>query len=1142
MRDFIKSTLRFSWAMSLFGVQQLENMVKDSSEQDNNTTTAFDSVIQATEEQLGGVIKQAFKAGERLQSEMVDTVFRSLPTGQAQPRPPDSPTPRAGSQPQQRPFANPYNTTTEVYPVYPGRLNTSSFIVLGEGLAAGMGNFTLIAETQRESFPAQMARQMRAEFPQPLIQPPGICDAVGFAQLPVRVPAQGQTTVLDPLPSPPAFNLSVPGFKLSDALNLRPVQPLVHRSDAKQTAVNLILGERPIMNGQEGALPTQLESALERRPSLAIIELGYYEVLEAAIKGDLNLLPDVGSFRSDYARLLKTLQKSGSELIVLTIPDPIDTAHFSTVEVAAKILKVEPPVIERLYNLRDGDHITVNGLIEIGCQLLAQAIKPLPDGSVLSAEVAIKVRSRVEELNGLITALAQERRARLYDLHAFFRRIANEGVFVGSRRLTGEFLGGFYSLNGYYPGQTGHALIANELLHLLNSSYGADFPEADARAVVLTDPVAAYRQAAGSNWASSQLPQIKAAPEPSVSTPGRPSPEKHRSHRPASMGWDELGLEQPSPAPRLQLPPGLEQVLPLSKAASYFGDAIRAMNCVNEKESQYGSCGVLLFGGLAMVDSHLDGYIRLTFSEPVDDITHFEVTHGDGLVGDDGVLAAPQFFRLPVLQNRVQDISGLVSSGDLNLKTGQVTNLNYYVRFSNTALLALARVNPKLPDQPISFPGQYGSAWAQFEQRPDGNLDFTFYGSTFLPLGSNFQGDPVLFPLPIAGPTLQFASIPGSGTALHPHLALSTKEPKAARGLEEVPSIPFNTIQELTLFTHNSSFGDAFGLDIVEWGGVATGRSHVLGRVQLQFGERAGNSVPVAVYHLQPGGFLAPFPATPVTDLFPASLPPGPIGFNEFLRFPLRTYSLNDLAILDDPFDISVGSVDLSTGETLLPLLHRAFINQDLIFALIRIAPETAKTFFLFRGPARLEKGMDGQPVFRFQGSILIPYPAGLQFPKPDLATGYTNLGKEAFLDPFLWIHAIQDSKAAHVVKKGSASKVLASTGDRFSYSYLIPSDPAGRKALFEYDNHTQQGKFRLHSLAWIGFSNSGTSRAKAGESDTVTFTGYGIWSKGGVNSLQQAAVQVSTSPERPYVGIQIGGGFVSNVNTKPPNPKDALP
>src|SRR5262249_54159245 len=98
------------------------------------------------------------------------------------------------------------------------------------------------------------------------------------------------------------------------------------------------------------------------------------------------------------------------------------------------------------------------------------------------------------------------------------------------------------------------------------------------------------------------------------------------------------------------------------------------------------------------------------------------------------------------------------------------------------------------------------------------------------------------------------------------------------------------------------------------------------------------------------------------------------------------------------------------------------------------------------------------------------------------------------------------------------------------------------RGAIFEYDNHSQNGKYRMHSVAWVGFSNSGSSKIEPGEYDTVTFSAFGTWSKDGVDSLQQAAVQISTSPEKPYIGIQIGGGFVSNVNTKPPNANDALP
>src|SRR5215813_7146538 len=82
-------------------------------------------------------------------------------------------------------------------PVNSGSLNASSFVVLGEGLAAGMGDFTLSEDTQRESFPAQMARQMQTDFPQPYIQAPGICYPIGFARPPVLIPQPLQSTVLD---------------------------------------------------------------------------------------------------------------------------------------------------------------------------------------------------------------------------------------------------------------------------------------------------------------------------------------------------------------------------------------------------------------------------------------------------------------------------------------------------------------------------------------------------------------------------------------------------------------------------------------------------------------------------------------------------------------------------------------------------------------------------------------------------------------------------------------------------------------------------------------------------------------------------------------------------------------------------------
>jgi hypothetical protein len=1042
----------------------------------------------------------------------------------------------------------------ELGPPDSGSLNTSRFIVLGEGLAAGASDFSMSADTQIWSFPAQMARQMGAVFPQRLIQPPGIGNFVGFASLPVRIPGMLQSTVVEQLPPGPISNLSVPEFRLDDALELRPRQPLVDRKNAKQTAVNLAWGLLPIAHGQQ-SLPTQMEYALQQSPTFAVVELGYYEALEAAVAGKIDRLPEPRRFREQYECILSGLRRCGAEVLVLNIPDPFDTAYFSSVEAAAEIAKVEPSFIVSRYGIRVNDLVTLNGLNEIGFQIFRKSLGALGPGSILHSAIAENIRGHIAELNSALADLAGQNGALLYDLAGLFRRVANGGYPAGGRLLSRQYLGGFYSLNGYYPGQTGQAIVANEILDLLNARYGANFSPIDLSTVISSDPAAACRPAQGPAWPSAQLAQLPFDPDPQENESCSKEPNEIVARRhddfSVSSNWKPLApLTPPVPAKLpLQLPPGLEQVLPLSTAASYFGDGISALNVRNPKEAFYGSTANFIFGGLAMVDSHLSGSIRIKFTPPSNNVSHFELSFMGGFTGEDSVLLAPQFFKMGFQQNRVDEVPGLISSGDLNLETGEVGNLTLYALYRSTALSALASVNPNFPKSPITFqnpppsncppptPQQqqiYASSWAEFEQRADGQLDFTFYGSMFVPLGPG-----TVWPLNFSGPSGLPATVPASGTVLHPHLQLSTKDPERSNDdLSEC--IPFNSIQEFTLFTHNSAFGDAFTLNAPHLGGPAKGRSHLLGRLQIQFGGRAGNSVPVAIWALPPGGIMAPMPANPVTAVFPAHLANGPQGFNENLRFPMRTYPLDDLSIIEDPFDISVGAMDLKTGRFLNSLLHRAFISQDLIFALLRVEPCTPQSSFFFRGPAEFVRGPHNEWVFRFQGIVHIPYPAGLKFPNPDFATGFT-VGPDSSLDPFLWFHAIENGTSCGIVKEGGGAHVRASTGDEFSFRYLIPSDPLSKQAVFEYENHTQEGKFRMYSLAWVGFSNSGTSKVRDGY-DTLTFSGFGEWSKACSRTLQQVAVQVSTSAEKPYIGIQVADGDISNVNTKPQDERTALP
>src|ERR1700744_1061826 len=74
-------------------------------------------------------------------------------------------------------------------------LDTTSFVVLGEGLAAGMANFGLSSIGQNASFPALIAGQMSTAFELPLIQPPGIGDVVGYPGQEVRLQTYPQGSV-----------------------------------------------------------------------------------------------------------------------------------------------------------------------------------------------------------------------------------------------------------------------------------------------------------------------------------------------------------------------------------------------------------------------------------------------------------------------------------------------------------------------------------------------------------------------------------------------------------------------------------------------------------------------------------------------------------------------------------------------------------------------------------------------------------------------------------------------------------------------------------------------------------------------------------------------------------------------------------
>jgi len=78
MRELTRSVASFSWAMSLFGVEQMANLVSP-----RRAANAFGAVARSAEGALGPGLRSVFQTGDRLQKAAVDLSFSMVGLGPA---------------------------------------------------------------------------------------------------------------------------------------------------------------------------------------------------------------------------------------------------------------------------------------------------------------------------------------------------------------------------------------------------------------------------------------------------------------------------------------------------------------------------------------------------------------------------------------------------------------------------------------------------------------------------------------------------------------------------------------------------------------------------------------------------------------------------------------------------------------------------------------------------------------------------------------------------------------------------------------------------------------------------------------------------------------------------------------------------
>lgn len=363
------------------------------------------------------------------------------------------------------------------------RANLTRLVVVGDSLSAGFQSGSLLDSQQVHGYANLVAQQAETNLPLPLISFPG-------APPVLELISPGPPPNIVRLPPPPgtrenpqvqAFDLAVPGANLHDALFTRPPDP-------NNGLTTLILGFPGLI-----AFPpisrSQVEWAEALSPTTIVLWIGNNDALGAVLAANPELLTPVTQFQSDYAAVIGRLAATGATLVVANIPDVTVVPFLTSAEKVAEELGLPLSVIGSILGIGPGDFVTPSAFPLIQAILMGQSAGPLPSSVILTAAQIAQIEGAVNSYNAIIAAEAQSHGAAFVDIHGILNRIHAQGVVENGQRLTTDFLGGLFSLDGVHPTNTGYAIVADEFIEALDQTFAAGIPPLLVEPVADADPL-----------------------------------------------------------------------------------------------------------------------------------------------------------------------------------------------------------------------------------------------------------------------------------------------------------------------------------------------------------------------------------------------------------------------------------------------------------------------------------------------------------------------------------------------------------------------------------------------------------------------------------------------------------------------------
>ncbi|WP_066631774.1 SGNH/GDSL hydrolase family protein [Labilibacter marinus] len=362
-----------------------------------------------------------------------------------------------------------------------GEADFSTFVAIGDSYTAGYTDGALGARGQESSFPNIMAQQFKGVgingFKQPMISSNGSISGSGTGYMDLKivngslapVPGEGDMSILsDRLydSEAPIQNLGVPGALSFHLLGdgYATLNPFFARF-ASTTATSVI------------------KDAMMMEPSFISLWIGGNDVLSYALAGgEEGAITDPTMFAGYMNMITNTLFAGETTGVIANVPD-IESLPFFTHILSDGHL----PLLIEDENAPNGFRILLEGeKVLLSASSLLQAgygqsvEKPLPSNMVLDANELKDIKDAIAAYNTTIKSLCSEYGLAHVDLNGFMAQLSTKGLILDGNAYSSTFVsGGIFSLDGVHVTERGSAIVANEFIKSINTTYKANIPQVD---------------------------------------------------------------------------------------------------------------------------------------------------------------------------------------------------------------------------------------------------------------------------------------------------------------------------------------------------------------------------------------------------------------------------------------------------------------------------------------------------------------------------------------------------------------------------------------------------------------------------------------------------------------------------------------